>query len=55
MIKLEAAGPRNVGAGDDDHDDDDLEIYHHNDNEADDDDDDKATLFDNLCESFIAV
>ena len=53
MIKREAAGPRNVAAGDDD--DDDLEIHHHNDNEDEDDDDDKATLFDNLCESFIAV
>ena len=32
-----------------------MAIHHHNYNEADDDDDDKATLFDNLCESFIAV
>ena len=55
MIKREAAGPRNVGAGDDDDDDDDLEMHHHHDNEDEDDDDDKATLFDNLCECFIAV
>ena len=49
VIKREAAGARNVGAGEYD-DDDDLEIHYHDDNYDDNDDDyddgdDEVTLF----------
>ena len=48
VIKREAAGARNVGAGE--YDDDDLEIHYHDDNYEDNDDDDddgndEVTLF----------
>ena len=48
VIKREAAGARNVGAGE--YDDDDLEIHYHDDNYDDNDDDyddgdDEVTLF----------